>query len=581
MTYQHLTSIEMAELSRLGEMTYLSVKHIKDSIFGKVLFPDSISNARQMLWHISNNTMEIPLCSVCSNSLSWHTDNREYRKFCSKKCTGIGTADIAKRTSMMKNNGVHHTQTPEYIEKVKETTLKKYGVEHYSKTTDFKKGVQTTNIEKFGVKYPAQDISILEKMKTTTLARYGVEHYASTDECASKIKATLLERYGVENIAQLTEIQEKIKATNLQKYGFTHRMKDPEIVEEIILNKKLNYYTDEVFKKLHDPLWLKNEQLSKTINTIARELGISSSNLGKYFAKYNIPINVINQHASDAQNEINQYINSLNIATVQGSKSIIFPKEIDIFVPEHNLAIEYNGVYYHTERMGRGRLYHVNKTNQCEANGIQLLHIFDFEWNNPVQRDIWKSMIAVRLGIADRIYARQCVFKAISTDDARQFMNENHLEGFVGGNYKYGLYHNGILVQCIIISKSRYNKNYDYELIRLATLKNTLVVGGISKILDNINELRGTLITYANRRYSVGNSYNALKMTALPVSPPNVFYTSKNGSIIETRHKYQKHKLANILPAFDPEKTAWENMDANGYDRFWDCGNLVFTFHLK
>lgn len=578
---RELSQVEKAALEELSNRIHLKIDHIKNSIFGDIQFPDAISNARQMLWHLKNNIIDIPTCPICNNKLAWHPDKREYRKFCSKKCTGIGTSEIAKQTSMSKNNGIHHTQTKEFVEKQKATSLEKFGVEHYSKTEDFKRSTQDTNFNKFGVNYPAQSDAIKEKMKNTTFDRYGVEYFASTEECREKMKETSLKKYGVEFASISPQIKEKIRQTNLERYGVEYPTQNQDIINKITLTRKTNYYDPNVLEKLNNPEWLRSQQETKTVNSIANELGISSSNLGKYFAKYNIPINVINQATSDAQAEIAKFIDSLGVDYIQGSRSIIYPKEIDIYMPNNKLAIEYNGIYYHTETKGRGYSYHLNKTIECEKLGIQLLHIFDFEWNNTTTQDIWKSMIKTRLGLSSRIYARNCKFDKVSTDAAKKFMNENHLEGFVGGNYKYGLYHNDELVQCIIISKSRYNKKYNFELIRLASKKNIVIVGGIKKILSNINDIKGSVITYANRRYSTGNSYMVTNMKPLTSSGPNVFYTSKNGSIIETRQKYQKHKLSNILPTFNPELSAWKNLEKNGFDRFWDCGNLSFTFDLK
>lgn len=576
-----LTELEKKVLVELANRSHLKIDHIVNSVFGNVCFPNDIKNARQMLWHLECNSMVIPLCPVCQNNLSWHPDKREYRKFCSKKCTGIGTADIAKQTSIENNNGVHHTQTKEFVEKQKATSLKKYGVEHYSQTTEFKESTQNANIDKFGVNYPAQSVEIQEKMKSTTFERYGVDHFASTTECRDKMKKTCLERYGSEFVASLPEIKDKIKQTNLERYGFEYATQNPNIMEKIATTRKFNYYDPIVLSKLNDPEWLRNEQQTKTVNAIANELGVSSSNLGKYFANYNIPINIVNQHTSDAQLEINNFITDLGVSTIQGSRSIIYPKEIDIYIPDHKLAIEYNGIYYHTESKGRGYSYHLDKTNACEKLGIKLLHISDHEWINDVKKSIWKSMIINRLGFSFKLYARKCRFATVSTPEARKFMEENHLEGFVGGKHKYGLYYDDELVQCIIISKSRYNKKYDFELIRLATKKNTVVIGGISKLLSNITDISGSVITYANRRYSTGNAYSTNNMEKVSTSGPNVFYTSKNGTTIETRHVYQKHKLPNILPIFDANLSAWKNLEKNGYDRFWDCGTLSFTFNLK
>lgn len=56
-------------------------------------------------------------------------------------------------------------------------------------------------------------------------------------------------------------------------------------------------------------------------------------------------------------------------------------------------------------------------------------------------------------------------------------------------------------------------------------------------------------------------------------------YYRKGYQLLESRIKYQKHKLLKLLKAFSPSLTEWENMKNNGYDRIWDCGNDVWIWN--
>ena len=572
-----LNELEKKELNRLTSKKYLSKKDINNSILGSKLLPN-ITNARQMLWHISIGNNSIPLCPVCSSKLKWNSDKRKYRDFCSKKCTGIGTKEKAKQTSKNNHNGVHHTQTKEFRNKIKETSLKKFNTEHYSKTEEYKQRVIETNLKTLGVTHPAQSPIIRAKMQQTSLERYGVDNYAKTEECQTKMSGTNFKRYGVQYPLQNEEISRKVKKTNIEKYGVQYPAQNTEINKQITETRKKNYYSEHVLEKLNNADWLFNEQKKKTINQIANELGVSSSNLGKYFMKYNIPITNVNFNTSDAEKEIVSFIKSLGISNIsQNNRNTIFPKELDILLPDYNLAIEFNGTYWHTQNMGKDKHYHLSKTTKCEEQGIQLLHIADYEWNDITKQDIWKSIIKTKIGFSNRIFARKCILKNVLTNEAKDFMNNNHLEGFVGGNIKLGLYFDNELVQCIIVGKSRFNKHYQYELTRSATIKNTVIVGGLSKLLSRIN---GSLISYANRRYSNGNSYVKIGMRQKKSSSPNYKYTSYNGIVSGSRNAFQKHKLKDKLDIFDLNLSEWENMQANGYDRIWDCGNLVYTINL-
>ena len=69
---------------------------------------------------------------------------------------------------------------------------------------------------------------------------------------------------------------------------------------------------------------------------------------------------------------------------MQNCRNIIAPLEIDIFIPSKNIAIEYDGLYWHSSNKFSGRTiekkYHLNKTEQCLKKGIKLIHIFENEW---------------------------------------------------------------------------------------------------------------------------------------------------------------------------------------------------------
>ncbi len=533
----------------------------------------NINNARQILWHIEYNINNIPICPVCKkNKLTWHSDNRIYRKYCSNKCTGLGSIALAKKTSLQKYGVEHYSKTKHFQQQIKKTSLQKYGVEHYSKTKEFNIRVKKTNRKKFNVDYPAQSNIIQNKIKRTCLKKYNVGHHAKTKECQDKIKQTCLKKYNVDNYTKTKECQDKIKRTCLKKYGVSSPMQHLSIARKSSRIRKEKYYSKNILNKLSNPSYLKKEHEIHTLNFIAKKLKVSPSNLGKYYAKHNIPINH-HTNNSDGENEIIQFLKENNIQIKKHCYNILKTKEIDIFLPEHNLAIEYNGIYWHTEHKGKNKNYHLNKTLECEKQGIQLLHIFDIEWNNPIKQDIWKSIILSKCKLNKKIYARKCILQHIDNTSAINFMEENHLLGFMGGNIKLGLFYKNQLMQCIILGDSRFNRNYKYEIIRMGSLKNHNIVGGTSKLIKQITE---PIITYANRRYSTGIGYQKSNMQLSHTSSPNYYYT-KNGRTLESRNKYQKHKLSKILKNFNPNFTESENMKNNGYHRIWDCGNLIFT----
>ena len=257
---------------------------------------------------------------------------------------------------------------------------------------------------------------------------------------------------------------------------------------------------------------------------------------------------------------------------------------MDIYIPDKKLAIEFNGLYWHSynkPESPKEKQYHYTKYAVCKNNDIQLLQIFEDEWRDPNKKDIWKSLILNKLGISKKIiYGRKCEIKEIDIEKYKTFCQENHLFGYLDAKIKIGLFHQNELVFVVSFSKSRYDKKFDYELVRLCSKKHYTVVGGASKLLSYfIKNYSGSLISYCDLRYSSGTIYKKLGFTFSHISPPNYFYVPYGSLIRESRLPYQKHKLSKQLENFNPDLSEAQNMFNHGFRRIWDCGQMVF--HLK
>lgn len=280
---------------------------------------------------------------------------------------------------------------------------------------------------------------------------------------------------------------------------------------------------------------------------------------------------------SEKEKQIATLLKELNFYVIENDRMTLNGKELDILIPNHNLAIEFNGVYYHSSKF-KPRSYHLEKTMQCYKNGIQLLHIFDSEWNNQTKRDIWTSMILSRLNhLSHKIYARKCSVEQISSATAKAFLETNHLQGYVPSKISYGLFYQNDLVCVMSLSVPRFNKKYDFEIIRLATKKYMTVVGGASKLFKYfIRQYPSSVISYADRRYSTGNVYNQLGFNFIRFSPPSYYYTKQNR--LYHRMNFQKHKLPLMLDSFDGNISEANNMKNNNYYQIWDCGSCVYEY---
>lgn len=300
-----------------------------------------------------------------------------------------------------------------------------------------------------------------------------------------------------------------------------------------------------------------------------------------------LPYNHLNGHGcpkcvettSKPECLIYDFIKNIDTNTIQSKRDLISPYEIDLYSPKHNIAIEYDGLYWHNEK-NVDRNYHLLKTKMCEKQGIQLIHIFEDEWIH--RQEIVKSRLkSVFNIIEERIYARKCTIRDVSFIDSKNFLEKNHIQGDCSSKYRYGLYYNDEIVSIMTFGSKRRNlgsKNEkdSYELLRFCNKLNTTVVGGASKLLKhfikehNPNEI----ISYCDRRWSIGRMYEKLGFTLDHISQPNYFYVI--GEKRENRFKYRKSEL--IKQGFDKDKTEHEIMLERGIYRIYDCGTKVYKW---
>lgn len=475
----------------------------------------------------------------------------------------------------LRRYGVKYPQASESaLKKKEETNLNKYGVKSLLQNNSFK---EQSMLNKYGVMHALEDSEIMSKMMENNTKKYGSPYTVTTKEVQGKIKNTTIKRYGVGNVFKLHKFQEKAVATREAKYGVKYYAQGHiQHIED--MNKE---YWEENF---HD------EKLDAfDIIKCANYHNISLCTVSVKLKEFNITMRP--KYSSVNEFEIINYIKQLNVSVVHKDRKVINPLEIDVYIPEKKLGIEFDGLSFHSSgesscELDRGisSNYHLNKTKSCSDKGVQLFHIFENEWLDPIKKDIWKSMISNKLGQSQRIYARKTIVKEIKSAEAMQFCNENHLQGGVTSSVQLGLYtKDNTLVAVMTFNKPRFNKGYNWELIRYCCRKNYTVVGGASKLLSYFRKhYSGSIISYANRRWSNGSLYEHLGFKLINESVPNYFYfETKNGflpkdMILHSRIEFQKHKLKDKLEVFDESLTEKQNMFMNGYRIIYDCGNLVY-----
>lgn len=303
----------------------------------------------------------------------------------------------------------------------------------------------------------------------------------------------------------------------------------------------------------------------------------------KHGVFYTLPQNHISTHnqcgcpscstyVSNAEYEILEFLNQHQVDCIQSDRKTIHPYELDIYIPKYNLAIEYDGMFWHssgdTQTDKEASIRHARKTDLCNKQGIQLLHVFEHEWNT--KKDIWKRMMLSKLGKLPTVYARKCTIKEIDTSTAKEFINRNHIQGYCKSSVKIGLFsESNELLMVATFGRSRFN-NCDWELYRLAS-STIAVVGGASRLIAYFKRRHiGQLVSFANKRWSIGNVYAKIGFEYVNDTAPCYWYWK--GHELSHRSMYMKHKLTN-LPAYHPDKTEIEIMYESGYRRIWDSGH--------
>ena len=284
---------------------------------------------------------------------------------------------------------------------------------------------------------------------------------------------------------------------------------------------------------------------------------------------------------SKAEKEVASYVASLleGMPICTSDRSIINPYELDIYIPEKKIAIEFNGVYWHTEEYGRGKKYHYNKWKMCKDRGIQLITIWEDEWRD--KQDIVKSMLAHKLGVSQgkKVYARNTTLQSPESSVAHSFLDSYHIQGYARSTAYFGLYDSsGMLVA---VSSWRKNKDSLY-LDRYAT--SCTVVGGMGKFLKVGKELACSLgcseiVTFADHQVSDGSVYEKLGFRLDKELAPDYRYLVG----LERKHKFG-YRIARFKS--DPDLiyrqglTESQLAKINGLRRIWDCGKSRYVINL-
>jgi hypothetical protein len=540
------------------------------------------------------------LCEKCGKSTRFSPITKSYTRFCSKKCANSAETTKQNRikTCLEKYGVSNASQSKLAKDTYKQNCLKKYGLEHVPQTEEIRQKKKDTCLERYGVEHSSQSKEIQQKIINNNLEKYGVPYIAQVEKFKQKKEATFLKKYGINNPSKLDEVKVKISkanlklassakvkraATNIKKYGIDYPLKNFEIKAKgrrTKFNRLMSRIVD--FLRALDSELVDIPTYAKLTDDLkCRCLKCNTIFLTTFFNLYQGCGKCPNcyQKGSFGEKQIVSFIKELNINIVENSRKLISPLELDIYIPEKQIAIEYNGIYWHSEKQKSDKNYHLNKLNLCQDKKITLIQIFEDEW--LLHQDIVKHRLMQIFGVnsSQRVHARSCTIKLTPSNVKNEFLSKYHLQGTDNSPVSLGAFYKDALVAVMTfnhgsLAKGIKNKKEDvWELNRYCCDYNFHIPGIASKLLSFFkNNYEWSMIySYADRRWSVGNMYYKLGFTLDKETLPNYWYVPEGTPKRIHRFAFKKRPDE---PRNIPE---WLLRMQEGYTRIWDCGNLKFV----
>ena len=404
-----------------------------------------------------------------------------------------------------------------------------------------------------------------DKSKKTLMENWNVDNPNKSDIIKEKSRKTNLEKLGVEFPTQSKEVVDKRRSNNIEKWGTPHVHQSDLFRGDNFIISSNEFYIRYIGDK---------KSLFKCDYGKDHLFEINGDNFysrTRYNKKLCTICNPINDVRSIGEKDLLYYIKTIYNGNVLESHRDYY--EIDIYLPDLKLGFEFNGLYWHCEKH-RDKNYHLNKTKHFEKKGIRIIHIWEDDW--VYKSDILKSQISNIIGNSNMLYARKTNIKIINdTKLVRNFLNENHIQGFVNSNVKIGLYLNNELVSIMTFDNFEGRKKMEdggWNLSRFCNKLDISIVGGASKLLNYfIKEFKPKrIISYADRDWSIGNLYLKLGFDLINESNPDYKYIVDGKRSHKSNFKKTKLKY-----------TCTEKEYTSDLIKIWDCGKLKYEMNIQ
>ena len=448
----------------------------------------------------------------------------------------------------------------------------KYGVNNSYQLNSVKEKIKQSNLERYGVKYSWQREDVKDKIKQTKFKRYGDENYRNDE----KIKQTNLEKYGAEILFNSEEIKNKIKQTNLEKYGSISPFGNKDVFKKGE-DTKIQKYGNKSYVNSEKSKQTKMEKYGSMQNTEK----INQTCREKYGVEWPCQLSqCINK--SNSISKVNQ-----KFAKLLESNDILFEQEFVLKDKKYDFKIgdillEINPTYTHNSTIGCGfnghyenplnKNYHLEKSKLAQENSFRCIHVFDWDdWNKIINLLCYKV----------QIYARNCEIREVNLKNSNKFLNLYHLQNACRGQLvRYGLYKDNQLIQIMTFGKPRYNKNYEWELLRLCTHKDYKVVGGSERLWKHFLKAYTpqNVISYCDNSKFSGKVYERLGMILQEAHQPSCNW-SKGKQRITQNLLNQRGADQLIGTNYGKGTSNRDIMIENKWLEVYDCGQNVWIYN--
>lgn len=416
-----------------------------------------------------------------------------------------------------------------------------------------------------------------------TKAKYFPSPFCNPD-IQSKAKATVLKKYGVDNVFKLPSFQANIHINK------DYKKITPKIVKsckekygEDFYRKKWKKYNQrnipkDVLDKLENGDWLKSQHEIYCLSEIARQLKVSFTMVWQYARDHGIETR--KHTTSQLEHRIAEILDRASISYIKNDRKQLNGKELDFFIPNHNLGIEAHGIYWHSSKF-QSPDHLKYKYNLAQNKGIDLIQFT--ECDLKYKFDIVTSIINCRLNLFETvIYARKCNIRVdLSHTEIENFYNDNHLQGHIPSKVNIALCIENDIISIMSFSMPRFS-THEWELTRYSIKKNHKIIGGASRLFNHFIKTYkpNNIISYSDTQYFTGKLYDRLGFNHVKTTPPNYSYVCHDKLL--HRMNFQKKCIQKDFP--DADLSLSEEvlvLELYGYHRFYHVGQRVHIWNCS